>query len=123
MAKSASARPNATLGPVLENSLNRVVPIKSRPMMIVPALVTSAVNERASVTRIEPAGLFSFKCSAKRHDRNRQKSVPVPNKIAIRNSSTSGEISHPARIIQARIPRAITRLMPIVTRGTSGKPE
>ena len=76
--------------------------------MIVPALVTSAVNERASVTRIEPAGLFGFKCSAYRHDRNRQKSVPVPNRIAIRKSSTSGESSHPASIIQARIPLEIT---------------
>ncbi len=40
MAASASAKPKATLGPVLENSLKWVVPISSRPMMIVPALVT-----------------------------------------------------------------------------------
>ena len=61
VATSAIARLRATLGPVLENSLNFVVPIKSRPMMIVPALVTSAENERASVTRIELAGLAGFK--------------------------------------------------------------
>ncbi len=43
----------------------------------------------------------------------------MPNRSAIRNSSTSGEISHPARIIQARTPREITRLTPIVASGTS----
>ena len=67
--------------------------------------MTTAVNDRARVTRIEPAGLLGFKCSAYRHERNRQKSVPVPKSIAIKNSSTKGEISHPARIIQARSPR------------------
>ena len=49
VASSASASPIATLGPVLENSLNRVVPISSRPMMIVPALVARAGNDRPSV--------------------------------------------------------------------------
>ncbi len=105
VAKRASASPIATLGPVLENSLNRVVPISSRPTMIVPALVARAENDRASVTRIAAAGLLRLRCSANRQDRNRQKSVPVPNRIAIRNSSTSDETSQPATIIQAKIPR------------------
>ncbi len=72
--------------------------------MIVPALVARAGNDRPSVTCIEAAGLFRLKCSANRHERNRQKSVPVPNRIAIRNSSTSDDTSQPARIIQARSP-------------------
>ena len=87
--------------------------------MIVPALVASGMNDRASVARIEPTGLLRLRCSANRQERNRQKSVPVPNRIAIRNSSTSDETSQPARIIQARSPRAMTTLTPIVTSGTS----
>ena len=49
--------------------------------------------------------------------------MPVPNRIATRNSSTSGETSHPARIIQARSPRAITRLTPIVSQRDQRQPE
>ena len=50
---------------------------------------------------------------------NRQKSVPLPKRTATRNSSTSDEISQPARFIQASTPRAMTRLTPIVTSGTN----
>ena len=119
MAKRATTRLKATLGPVLENNLNFVVPISSNPMMIVPALVTSAENERESVTAIEPAGLLGFRCSAYRHDRNRQKSVPVPNRIAIKKSSTKGESSQPANIIQASIPLEMISDAPMLTSGTS----
>ena len=87
--------------------------------MIVPALVTRGTNDRARVMRITPAGLRGLKCSPNRHDRNRQKSVPVPNSSATRNSSTSGEISQPTPYSQASTPRAITRLAPIVASGTS----
>ena len=47
----------ATLGPVDEKSLNLVVPISNRPTITVPALVSSAVIARCSVTRIAPAGI------------------------------------------------------------------
>ena len=61
-------------------------------MMIVPALVTRGMNDRLSVNLITPEGFRGLKCSANRQDRKRQKSVPVPKRIATRKSSTSGEI-------------------------------
>ncbi len=110
-------RPSATLGPVVENSLNLVVPISIRPTKTVPALVRSAGAPRRSVTRIAASGFLGSQCSANRQETKRQKSVPLPNSTTIRNSSTRGEISHPSRESQARTPRAITRQIPIVTSG------
>ena len=118
MAISESASPRATLGPVVEKSLNLVVPISIKPMMIVPALVTRGMNDRLSVCFITPAGFSGLKCSANRQEMKRQKSVPVPNRIATRNNSTRGEISQPAVLSQASNPRAMIRLMPIVASGT-----
>src|SRR5436305_336652 len=94
-ATTVSASPIATLGPVLEKSLNRVVPMRANPVMTVPALVRIGSIDRLSVARIAPAGLAEFQCSPKRHDMNRQKSVPHPKRITTRNSSTSGDISQP----------------------------
>ena len=88
-------------------------------MMIVPALVTSGDNgprqghsHRAGrIVRIEVLGAPPGQEQAKIRagaEQNRDQ-----------ESSTKGESSHPASIIQARTPREITRLTPIVTRGTS----
>ena len=112
MARSERASPRATLGPVVEKSLNLVVPISSRPMMIVPALVTSGMNDRLNVSLITPAGFRGLKCSANLQERKRQKSVPVPKRIATRKSSTREEICQPASASHASSPRAMTRLIP-----------
>ena len=42
----------ATLGPVLANSLNRVVPIRLRPTITVAALVAIGSNAARSVRRV-----------------------------------------------------------------------
>ena len=113
-----TTRPIATLGPVLENSLNLVVPISIRPAKTVPALVNKAMAPRRSVTRIAAAGFFASQCSPNRQEMNRQKSVPLPNRRTIRNSSTSGETSQPAVASHASNPLEMITHAPIVTRGT-----
>ncbi len=95
-ARRVMARPSATLGPVLEKSLKRVVPIKLKPTMTVPALVAIGSKADRRVCRMAAAGSSLGQCSANRQERKRQKSVPQPKRMTIRNSSTRGEISQPA---------------------------
>ena len=73
---------------------------------------------RRKVVRIARAGSFASQCSPNRHDTNRQKSVPLPNRRTIRNNSTKGDISQPSLAAQASSPRAITTHIPIVSSGT-----
>ena len=111
--------PKATLGPVLEKSLKLVRPISDRPTIVVKALVIRARATRPSVVRIAPRGLDAFQFSPNRQDSRRQKSVPQPNRITTRNSSTSGDMLQPAWVIQASTPREISSPTPMVRIGTS----
>ena len=108
VATRVSASPSATLGPVLEKSLNLVVPISERPTITVPALVSSGrdrpLQRQPASRRPGCAGSSARRTATRGTGRSRSR---VPNRIATRNSSTSGEISQPARVIQASTPRAI----------------
>ena len=84
VAARVKASPSATLGPVVEKSLNLVVPINDNPTITVPAVVRSAREELPRVLRIARAGSTGSQFSANRHERNRQKSVPLPNRTATR---------------------------------------
>ena len=59
------ASPIATLGPVVDSSLNRVVPISESPTITVPALVKSVDDDRSSATPIARAGSPSMPMLAK----------------------------------------------------------
>ena len=111
------ASPIATLRPVLENSLNRVVPIGDSPTITVPAAWS-----KASTTTVPVSSASRGQGCRRPNDRQ------TPEHKGRNRSRTRKEESdrerfderrnvHRARVIQARTLRVITRLIAIVASG------
>ncbi len=115
--------PSATNGPVWLNNLNRARARSESASIKVPALETIATTSCRTVCATPGAGSESpSQRSANRHVKSRTRSVPVPNRTATKNSSTSGLGSTPVHTAaSATSPRAINSEMPIVASGTSAR--